>query len=456
MKRDILSCSKSLRKLRGDYCLGFYYIMLAGLSVLGACLCIRKRSRAKDGIFLLVSFVALAGASAARYDVGVDYSFVYGPLYGEFLADPSSVPWEPGFKLLLGALCKVTQNYQALFVLTSVIIVALILLYYWLHSPNPFVSVFLFVALSHYYCSMNFIRQMIAAAITMYAFPLLQRRNALNIAGYFAIVLLGASFHKSALILVPFFFVNLIPINKYVLAAYAAVTAAVYFNTQRIIGLITRFWYSQYGLGDIHVTDTFEPQFTIALAAIFIVIFLGGGKLRELDERNGLYVNYAFFAMFFVLMGTRHSILDRLAMYFSLLAPVAIAIIAQQYANRLREEKPVALANKHSAALAALLLAVFGGGLAIHQYALATDHHGVVPYKAIFSQPFYRSYVLSLHEGPPLEEPEPLAPSDDAAVPPQPPAPPGRPAAGMPESPLAGGDSGGLAEVPLEELFADY
>lgn len=452
MKRDILGCFLLISE--GTCYLTAYYIMLLGLSLCGVCLCIRNRSRLKDGIFLLISFVVLGTMSAIRYDVGIDYSYIYSPNYEKVLADPTGQVlaqnwWEPSFKLLLKILMMFTRNYHALFVVTSLIIGALVMLYYWLHSPNPFISVFLFVVLSQYYCSMDFLRQMIAAVITMYAFPLLKKRNTLSIAGYFAIVLLAVSFHRSALILIPFFFINLIPVNKYTLALFAAATAALYFNTDRIIGFVTQYWYPQYGLDNIHMKVAFTPQFTIAVAVVFLIFFLGSGILRKLDKRNYLYVNYTFFTMFFVLMGTRHSIIDRLSMYFELLAPVGIAIIVHKLAEQLRTEKPSQLMNRYSATLASLLVVIFGGGLAIHQYALTMDHHGVVPYKIIFNQPFYKGYVDSL-KGVQTSE-EPSVEPDDLPMPElKNPTPPQDPHVDAFEQSKAEIEDGELVETSLE------
>jgi hypothetical protein len=409
--------------------LAAYYIMLSGLSACGLCLCVRNRSRLKDGIFLAISFVVLAGMSSMRYDVGYDYSYIYSPIYEQILADPQGAyfanhRWEPGFKLMLKILMLFTRNYHALFVVSGIITVALVLLFYWFHSPNPFISVFLFVTLSHYYTSLDFVRQMIAAAITMFAFPLLKKRNVLHIVGYFALVLLAATFHKSALILIPFFFINLIPLNKYVLAGYTVVTAVVYFNSHRILEFVTRYWYQSYSLQSKHMTSYFSPQFTIAVVVIFLILFLGAKKLRERDDKNYLYINYAFFAAFFVLMGTRHSIVDRLSMYFNLLAPVGIAIIVHRLAEKLKEERPSGYikryANRNAVMLALLLFVLCGGGLAIHHYALTMDHHGVVPYKIIWQQPWWKDYIVSLKQTD-EEITEPIAEPEDVSALPLPP-----------------------------------
>jgi hypothetical protein len=234
----------------------------------------------------------------------------------------------------------------------------------------------------------------------MYAFPLMKKRTPLNVAGYFAVVLLAASFHYSTLIRIPFFFINLIPINKYALIGYAAVTVAVYFNTHRIIEVVTRYWYTSYNNASKHMTVTFTPQFTIAAAVIFIIMFACRKLLRERNRRNYLYINYAFFTFFFVLMGTRHSILDRLSMYFMLLAPVGIATIVQQLTKKLKEEKPTEYvkryASKNAVSLVIIMFLITAGGLSIHHYALTMDHHGVVPYDVIWRQPWWTDYLESL------------------------------------------------------------
>ena len=68
--------------------------------------------------------------------------------------------------------------------------------------------------------------------------------------------------------------------------------------------------------------------------------------------------------------------------------------------------------NRKNAAVTAVFLAlVLCGGLAIHQYALTMDHHGVVPYRCILNQPFYQEYLENLDN--PQEEP--VEPAEEAA-----------------------------------------
>jgi hypothetical protein len=152
------------------------------------------------------------------------------------------------------------------------------------------------------------------------------------------------------------------------------------------------------------MTVTFTPQFTIAVAIIFIIMFICAGLLVKQSKNNILYVNYAFFTFFFVLMGTRHSILDRLSIYFMLYASVGIAIIIHELVIKIKEEKPTDYIKKYSSkntiAVVALIMVIVGGGLSIHQYALTMDHHGVVPYDTVFNQPWWPDYIDSLKSDP--------------------------------------------------------
>lgn len=398
----------------------FYLILIAVICLLGALLCWKNRSRAKDTVFIVAAFVIIAGISAARYDVGIDYSLIYGPIhekvindqhlslsqmregYGTDFSPTSYARLEPGFLILMRTIAVFSPNYHMFFVVTSVLIIGLIFFFFWKYSPNVFVSVFVFLAMSHFYCTLDFIRQSLSAAIALFAIPLFQKRTIKSAVGYILIVLLAASMHQSALILIPLYVVNLIPINKYVLAAYSAVTVAVYFNITRIIDFVTQYWYPHYSK-NAAMAFTFSFHFTIAVVIELIVLFLGTGLLKELHPRNTVYVNYAFYTAVFVLMGTRHAILDRMGIVFAMAAPVSIAMLTHQLGARLPEirfSSPRGWLNKKVVSFAIMLVLLFGGGMYMHQYSLETDSHGVAPYKAIFSQPFYSGYVESLkHRG---------------------------------------------------------
>lgn len=389
-------------------------------------------------MYSLAAFLLLGGLSAVRYSVGVDYSYIYAPAYEPILADPLG-PFTPsrfewGFVLLEKATALCSKNYQMLFVVTSLLIAGLTVLYYHRYSPNVFLSVFLFITLSQFYCSMNFIRQTLAAVVCMYAFPFLQRKKFVPAA---LLILFAALFHKSALMMLIFAFLCQIPLTPPVLAVFTAGTGLIYWNTERILSFVTRFVYKTYDAQNIHMTATFPFPFTAAALVLFLLLYAGRRHLLQAGKENGLYLSYAFFSLFFILMGTRHSILDRLALYFEMILPVAVPVLLCQLRREssapipappqsggspefslsgaraaLEQQKMIERQKagvRRRAAYYAACLIVFGGGLCYHHYALRRDHHGVTPYRIIFAQPFYKEYVQSLRapssSAPPTDEP---------------------------------------------------
>ena len=409
-----------------------YYILLGVLAILACLFQIGGKNRKKDLIFLLIVFVILAITSALRYSTGYDYSYTYAPGFEEVLNNPDislfGHHYEPGYMLLEKIVAFFSSNYQMIFVVTSVLIIGLFCINYAKYSSNVYLSVILFILLSEYYCSMNFIRQTIAGVIALFAIPFLKKKKFLP---YLLIVLVASTFHKSALILIPFFFINLIPLTKIVFAIYCAVTAVLYFNTEHIINFVTQYWYQGYQLESVHVQATFEWPFAVAMLIEFLIVFLGASKLTKKDKSNYVYVNYAFFAFFFFFIGTRHSILDRLSVYFEFAFPLSIPLfytcLKESFPSwwSLFDKHPEEKENRKNAAVTAGFLAfVLCGGLAIHQYALTMDHHGVVPYRCILNQPFYQEYLENLEnsqEEPaePVEEEEPVI---EEPVDPPPPA----------------------------------
>ena len=183
------------------------------------------------------------------------------------------------------------------------------------------------------------------------------------------------------------------------------------------MNFVTQYWYQGYHLDNVHVQATFEWPFAVAMLIEFLIVFLGASKLMKKDKSNYVYVNYAFFAFFFTLMGTRHSILDRLSVYFEFAFPLSIPLLytclKESFPSwwSLFDKHPEEKENRKNAAVTAVFLAfVLCGGLAIHQYALTMDHHGVVPYRCILNQPFYQEYLENL-ENP---QDEPAEPAEEA------------------------------------------
>jgi hypothetical protein len=111
---------------------------------------------------------------------------------------------EYGYQLFEYSLLRVTHNYFWLFFFSSLLIVGSYLYIFRQKSEDYLLSVLIFISLGFYLFYFNGLRQGIAMAIVALATPYLINKNFLK---YTLIVLLASFFHKSALILVLFYFI---------------------------------------------------------------------------------------------------------------------------------------------------------------------------------------------------------------------------------------------------------
>lgn len=111
---------------------------------------------------------------------------------------------EYGYQVLEYLLLNVTDNYFWLLFTCSLIIVGSYLYVLKKQSTDYFLSVFIFITFGFYLFYFNGLRQGLAMAIVALATPHLINKNFLK---YLLIILSASSFHKTALIMLLFYFI---------------------------------------------------------------------------------------------------------------------------------------------------------------------------------------------------------------------------------------------------------
>lgn len=110
------------------------------------------------------------------------------------------VAWEVGFKFLIFLLTRITDNYEILFISTSIIIIGgfMYLVYKW--SYMPLLSILIFM-LYHtmFYQSLYVLRQHIAIIVILFSLYYID-----SFLKMLPVLLLAISFHYSAIIFIPF------------------------------------------------------------------------------------------------------------------------------------------------------------------------------------------------------------------------------------------------------------
>ena len=188
------------------------YITVAAVTVLLAGLVCNQpvtqpyritRQQMCNRICLLAIFLILFSLSACRLNVGNDYA-----KYVEFMHlvnCDSYVPTEIGFNLLVKLIYGLSgyENYLLVFAVYAFVTVLLFLLAIYEQSDEFPLSFFLFMALGYYFQTFSTVRYYLALAIALYSMKFVLRKQW---GRFLVLILLGSTFHKSLLVVIPLYF----------------------------------------------------------------------------------------------------------------------------------------------------------------------------------------------------------------------------------------------------------
>ncbi len=364
-----------------------YYLLLFAVILFGV---LQQRflpgDMAKKG-YCIFSGVALALTSGLRFMVSTDYyNYWEGFLQTYFLSwdDFSRQRFEKGYLSVSRLLSGFTLGYNILFAAFAVLFAVVIACFIYRRSANVWVSFTAFVGFGFLYNSMCFLRQYTALTVMLFAFRYIEQRRFFR---YAVFVLLASTFHISAIVMLPFYFILRIPMNKFTLSAELLLCMAVFFKSEAILGMVTKVAYKQHGLQSVEVIHGTNPGPCAAFLIFLLVCLLLYQPLVRRRPYNAYLVNLLYWGTFLELVGIKHAIISRLALFFMtpaviLLAAELVALIGAALQNRTRSAGQSLAAGVLAYAL--LLLPM----LVLHQHLLDINYNGVVPYQSVFSETF--------------------------------------------------------------------
>ncbi len=148
----------------------------------------------------VVSAMPLVLVSGLRYNVGTDYFNTYYTGFYRVLAENDFDQFEAGYTLLVKLIQVFTDNAFVLFFVTALITVGFTFAAFRRMSSNVAFSILLFMISRYYFIGMNGVRQMMACAVFAYALTFAIKRN---LVPYLIFSLVAVSFHYSAVLLLP-------------------------------------------------------------------------------------------------------------------------------------------------------------------------------------------------------------------------------------------------------------
>lgn len=294
-----------------------YGINLALVLVLGVVLCEFRPKKWKKILYLAVTFGFMWFLATFRDGMGYDYQ-----AYINIFIECSESSWggmfqnmryEPGFLILTKLMTYFVGNTILMYGIYTALILAPVAVFLYRYSDNLWLSTYLFVALTFFATSMNFVRQSIAASIILWCYPFLKQKK---IVPYMLLVLLACSFHYTAVIMVPVYFFAQIRLSKGLMAFYGVSVGLLYLFSEQVLTLVTKFAFRGY-VGTFYLEEGLEPLHMIVPVLVFAFVMMMNRSMAErFDERDVLLLtNFALFSLVIWLFITKHFILERFSIY---------------------------------------------------------------------------------------------------------------------------------------------
>ncbi len=187
-----------------------------------------SRQQAYNVLCLFSIFLILFAVSACRLNVGNDYA-----KYVEFMhliaCDAYNyVPTEEGFNALVAVLYRLAgnENFLLVFGVFAFLTIGLFLKAMYEQSDSFGLSFFLFMAFGFYFSTFNTVRYYLALALALYSVKYVLKKEWVK---FLLLVLLGSTFHKSMLVVIPLYFLATLAWKKWQLALMALFCTTFFF-----------------------------------------------------------------------------------------------------------------------------------------------------------------------------------------------------------------------------------
>jgi transmembrane protein EpsG len=283
-------------------------------------------------ILIMGALISLVAVSGLRQNIGDTFFYKYAYEINDFTWDYITSQKDIGFGILQMILKMYSEDSQILIFTTALITNVLIILVFYRYSRDIELSFYVYITGGLFLVSMNGIRQVLAAAIIFAATKFLIEGKW---GKYFLVILFASTFHQSALVLIPIYFV----------VRYRAWSKAtfilLFFSIVIVIGfdqfssiLFSAIGDTQYG----HYANFAEGGANIIRVAVdavpLVIAYFGREKLRQLFPGSDFIVNMTLIGFVFMIISTQNWIFARFSIYFSLYQLILISWIVKLFSER--------------------------------------------------------------------------------------------------------------------------
>ncbi len=282
-----------------------------------------KNRRIMRLVFLGITFLQLWFIVAFRDKTGNDFA-MYSEGFFLMKRDGFSTleykDWELGFVVLTKLIGAVTANKTVFFAITALLSLAGPAYLIIKHSKMPFLSVLLYMNLFMYYVSFNYVRQAIAISVICFSWDFIKKKQFIP---FLAVVLFASLFHFSALIMLPAYFFAKMKGGIRTVLIYCYLLLLYYITSDSVLNIL---------LSQVHTEYENSRFITTGISVIYIVVpfllcaalFFARKYLTAAPPEFSYLVCLSYFAMFWMVVMTKHSLFERFSYYSYIFIVLAI------------------------------------------------------------------------------------------------------------------------------------
>lgn len=275
--------------------------------------------------YIIPSFIILFILSTFRGDFTTDYKN-YTELFNLYNRYSFSELLTSGFQNEIGFiyLNKIiglfTDDVIYFFAIMSFVILFGFFHHFKKYSVNLWLSVLMFATVGSYYASFNITRHIFAVAIVFIGSKYLYERKFFK---WVLVVLLAALFHKTAIIMIPFYFIlNFrIKFKNWVIIVIGSAIVILFFDN--IVDFAQQYFYEQYTDDSYGMWGQAVTNIVLPVAFLIFSLF----NINKLDPKNNMHriwFNAGIFYAFFNILALQVQMVERLGRFF---APYSLLLI---------------------------------------------------------------------------------------------------------------------------------
>lgn len=319
----------------------------------------KYNKRIPSYFFIIPSFLMLFFISTFRGDFTTDYKN-YTNLFGLYNRYSFTDLLNAGFQNEIGfiyfnrILGIFTDNVIFFFAIMTFVILFGFFHHFKNYSANMWLSILMFVAAGSYYASFNITRHIFAVAIVFVGSKFLYERKFFK---WLLVVILASLFHKTAIIMIPFYFIlNFrIKIRNWVLIAIGSVITILLFDS--IVDFAQQYLYEQYTDESYGMWGQAITKLVLPIAFLIFSLF----NIKKLEPDNimhRIWFNAVIFYAFFNILALQVEMVERIGRFF---APYALLLIPYFFSK---------MKNKYLRFLYMMILIFF---LILYNYVILAD-----------------------------------------------------------------------------------